>query len=84
MSGFVTGASKTVNSLIFIAVILSLLFKLKLDMLWGGINSLQIVAFMSFCSIAWPADISFLFNLLNGITQFDFLDPFAILPLIDK
>jgi len=70
--------------LIFIAVIISLIFKLKLDMLWGGINTLQIVAFMSFCSIAWPVNISFLFDLLNSITQFKFLDPFSILPLIER
>ena len=70
--------------MIFIAVIISLIFKLKLDMLWGGINTLQIVAFMSFCSIAWPVNISFLFDLLNSITQFKFLDPFSILPLIER
>lgn len=84
MQSAVTTAAKSVNTIIFIVVVLSLLLSFKIDMLWGGINSLQIVAFMSFCSISWSANLSFLFSLLNSITQFDFIDPFSILPLIDR
>lgn len=35
---------------------------------------------MSYCNVAWPVNISFLFTMLNSVTQFDFLDPFSQLP----
>ena len=35
---------------------------------------------MSYCNVAWPVNLSFLFTMLNQITQFDFLDPFSRLP----
>lgn len=64
------------NSVIFIVVVLALLFEFQLDMLWSGINTLQIVCCMSYCNVAWPANIGFLFTMLNGIAQFEILNPF--------
>jgi len=67
--------------MIFASVLIALVFEFRLDMLWGGINALQIVSCMSYTSVAWPANISFLFTMLNQVTLFDFfLDPFSVLP----
>lgn len=65
------------NIVIFVSVITSLVLNFRLDSLWGGINALQIISFLSYGNVAWPANISFLFEGVNKITQFDFLDPFA-------
>lgn len=80
MTKFVGQLGEIVNALIFASVIVALMFEFRLDMLWGGINALQIICCMSYCNVAWPVNIGFLFTMLNQITQFNFLDPFSRLP----
>ena len=76
MTKVVSQLSEVVNALIFGSIIVALIFEFRLDMLWGGINALQIICCMSYCNVAWPVNIGFLFTMLNQITQFDFMDPF--------
>jgi hypothetical protein len=80
MTKVVSQLSEVVNALIFGSIIIALIFEFRLDMLWGGINALQIICCMSYCNVAWPVNIGFLFTMLNQITQFDFMDPFNRLP----
>ena len=80
MQKIVFNTAKTANSVIFVTVILALALNIRLDALWGGINTMQIISFLSYGNVAWPSNIAYLFDALNMVTQFDFLDPFFKIP----
>jgi hypothetical protein len=64
----VQNAAQATNSFVFSSVFVSFVFNVSLNMLWGSINALQIIVCLSYNNIAWPANITYLFNLLNQIT----------------
>ena len=70
MTKVVGQLGEIVNALIFASVIVALMFEFRLDMLWGGINALQIICCMSYCNVAWPVNIGFLFTMLGIVSEY--------------
>lgn len=61
------------NAVIFSNFALNIVMSSSLNMLWGLINTLQLIAHMPMFAINFPANAKLLFLLINQVSTFDIL-----------
>lgn len=73
---FVEVFNSATNGMVISNFAASFVFNASMQMMWGSINSLSIVAHMPLNNIYLPANSYFIFDLLIQVVSFDFLPIF--------
>jgi hypothetical protein len=62
-----------VNTLLFGNLILNILLSSSIQMLWGTINTLQVIVLVTLFNLSYPDNAMFAFKLIAKITRFSII-----------
>lgn len=63
------------KAIVFSSIVLATFFNLSLQLLWGGINALQIIAHLPLNNVNFPSNAFQVFQFLAEVVSFDLFAP---------